>query len=101
MVHRYLSPALERQCGREDPPVRPIYPRGRSGKRRIIFMKKSPSPFAEVGTVDDICVRFNLGRTTLWKLRKEAHFPRPILIGKRGLRWYWEEITAWFELHRI
>ena len=63
-------------------------------------MNKSPSPFSTVASVDDICVRFKVGRTTLWKLRKQPHFPRSFLLGQRGLRWYWTEISVWFELHR-
>ena len=46
-------------------------------------------------SVNDIAQLLNLGRTAVYQLVREAHFPKPYAINARCLRWERLEIDAW------
>lgn len=45
------------------------------------------------GTSEQLCSRFQISRTTLWRWSKSAGFPEPIRFG-RSVRWPVEAVEA-------
>jgi len=46
-------------------------------------------------SVNEIAQLLNLGRTAVYQLVREPHFPKPYAINARCLRWERIEIDAW------
>ena len=46
-------------------------------------------------SVNDIAQLLNLGRTAVYQLVRESHFPKPYAINSRCLRWDRLEIESW------
>jgi len=38
-------------------------------------------------SVEQVSVRFNVSKDTIWRWRRESDFPKPILLGGRTSRW--------------
>ncbi|MCY3802920.1 MAG: AlpA family phage regulatory protein [Gammaproteobacteria bacterium] len=46
-------------------------------------------------TRTDIEVRFQIGRSTIYRLMRAGKFPNPVQVGPRAVRWLESEINAW------
>ncbi len=44
--------------------------------------------------------RIGVSRSTLYRLVRDRHFPRPIRIGRGTMAWPESEITAWIEARK-
>ena len=43
----------------------------------------------------NICVRFNIGRATVWRWVKKQGFPSPVRLSENCTRWRLEDVVAW------
>ena len=46
-------------------------------------------------TVKEVGELIGLDRVTIYRLRQQGRFPRPIQLGKRTIRWRTSEIQEW------
>lgn len=53
------------------------------------------SDLEELLTAKEVCKKFKLGRTTLWRWVKAGIFPAPRLIGPNCTRWLKSEVGEW------
>lgn len=47
--------------------------------------------------LDDVKVRVGLGRSAIYKLIQQGHFPRPYKPTRHASRWSETEISEWIE----
>ncbi|WP_330925002.1 hypothetical protein [Candidatus Sororendozoicomonas aggregata] len=47
--------------------------------------------------IGEICSTYSISRTTLWKLRQEKEFPKPIVPPNGGQLFFVEEINQYFK----
>jgi excisionase family DNA binding protein len=45
-------------------------------------------------TIDEVCERLQIGRTTLWRWRKEG---MPYIKYGNSVRFDWKEVSSWFK----
>jgi excisionase family DNA binding protein len=50
-------------------------------------------------TASELADDLRIGRTTLWRLRKQQDFPAPMRVGNT-LRWDAREVEKWLESQR-
>ena len=46
-------------------------------------------------TIAETARKLGIGRTHLWTLRKNPHFPKPVVVTDRNRRFVEEEIDEW------
>lgn len=52
-------------------------------------------------TVEDICVHFSCGKSTVYRVSAKPGFPEPVKIpGVDGRRWVAEEVREWAKQQR-
>lgn len=51
-------------------------------------------------TQKELCRLLDVSRTTLWRLRKEEGFPKPVHLVGKVWRWKEAEVLAWIEQRR-
>lgn len=51
--------------------------------------------FMAILRIDEVTRRTGLSKATIYALIKQGRFPRPRLLGKRGVGWIEEEIEEW------
>ena len=65
-------------------------------KHRVGIIRQLALYMTQSGVhVNEIAQLLNLGRTAVYQLVREAHFPKPYAINARCLRWERIEIDAW------
>ena len=50
-------------------------------------------------TINQVCVKVNRSRVTLWKWVKAGQFPKPLKIGNRTLGWKEVDFNNWLIEH--
>ncbi len=48
-------------------------------------------------TIDGVTEKIECCRATVYNMMRQQGFPRPIRIGRRGVRWKSEEIQEWID----
>ncbi|MGP9509325.1 MULTISPECIES: helix-turn-helix transcriptional regulator [Halomonas] len=43
----------------------------------------------------DVCKRYKISRSTLWRWIKNGHISAPLRIGPRAVRWSLSELIVW------
>ena len=46
-------------------------------------------------TTKDLCDRYKVNRSTIWKWQKNKGFPEPVRFGPQVVRWRLLDVTAW------
>jgi prophage regulatory protein len=49
----------------------------------------------------ELCKLLDMERSTIYKLKSEGHFPEPIKIGDRAVRWRLSDIQTWQDTRAI
>ena len=45
----------------------------------------------------EVCERYGLGRSTVYRLMDQGQFPKPIQLGPQAVAWRVEDLEAWLE----
>ena len=53
------------------------------------------NPNLQYLTYRDVCSRYKIGSTTLYKWIAEGHFPKARKLGPRSVRWNLDELRQW------
>ena len=51
-------------------------------------------------TLAEISAQLHIGRTLIWKLRKDPSFPKPIRLGKRRIVYDAADVRAWLDTRK-
>lgn len=51
--------------------------------------------------VKDIMRMYNISKTTVYELKKDEEFPRPVSLGARAKGYYKDEIDSFFRTRRL
>lgn len=54
-----------------------------------------------VVTLAEISTQLHIGRTLIWKLRKDPSFPKPIRLGKRRVVYDAADVRAWLDSRKV
>ncbi|MCL3882995.1 helix-turn-helix domain-containing protein [Marivita sp. GX14005] len=46
-------------------------------------------------SVEQVALRYNVSKDTIWRWRREGDFPKPVKLGGKTSRWRLADIEAW------
>lgn len=49
----------------------------------------------------DVSARVGLSRPSIYRLMSQGHFPRPLKVGVRGVRWRSTDIDKWLNSREL
>ena len=49
----------------------------------------------EYVTIKDLCAKYGVNRTTIWRWQQKQGFPDPVRFGPQTVRWKMADVTAW------
>jgi prophage regulatory protein len=56
---------------------------------------KAPGSQLRILRREDVCRIVGIDKSTLFRLRKAGHFPRPIRLGGNSIAWVESEVVDW------
>jgi len=45
----------------------------------------------------EVCARYGLSKTSVYRLMEQGEFPQPVRLGPRAVGWRVEDLEAWLE----
>ena len=70
---------------------------------KIVADKADEHSLLEIVSLTTLALRLGVDRTTLWRMRREDHFPKPLQMSssRRLTRYVWREVLEWYESRRV
>lgn len=47
--------------------------------------------------VKEVADKLSISKSTIWRLRREGCFPKPVKLGPRAVGWFESDVTDWLE----